>query len=145
MIENNFGLHFHHLGIAVRKPETAKEFLAALGYRFGESIFDPLQNVNLMMCTNESMPSVEIISPALGKGPVDTLLARHTNGLVYHLCFTVDKLGDCLSRMTAAGIQPFEISPPKPAVLFGGEKVSFYIVPGMGVIEIIEGAGLAAA
>jgi hypothetical protein len=30
------------------------------------------------------------------------------------------------------------LSPPQPAVLFGGRKVSFYSVAGFGVIEILE-------
>ncbi len=34
---------------------------------------------------------------------------------------------------------------PTPAVLFGGERVSFYMVDGLGLIEIIEGTGVAIA
>ena len=30
------------------------------------------------------------------------------------------------------------ISPPKEAVLFGGKRVSFYLVEGVGLIEIID-------
>jgi catechol 2,3-dioxygenase-like lactoylglutathione lyase family enzyme len=137
---STFGLQFHHLGLAVKEPAEARRFLEGLGYRFGGEIFDPLQNVNVMMCYHDTMPAVEIIFPAsAGQGPVTNLLATHKNGLIYHLCFRVDNLSECLTRMEAAGIRLFEISPPQPAVLFGGDPVSFYMVPGMGVIEIIEG------
>lgn len=139
MTGSDFGLEFHHFGLAAKKPDAAVKFLAALGYRTDASTFDPLQNVNLMMCHHSSMPAVEIIWPASDRGPVDSLLAKHTGGLVYHLCFTATSIAESLARMAEAGIQPFEIAPPKPAVLFGGANVSFYMIPGMGVIEIIEG------
>jgi hypothetical protein len=32
------------------------------------------------------------------------------------------------------------VSPPKPAILFGGRHVSFYMIIGIGQIEIIEEA-----
>ena len=60
------GLHlgFHHLGLAVRRPQEAVAFLSAMGYRTGESVLDPVQNVHLMMCAHETEPEVEIIWPS---------------------------------------------------------------------------------
>jgi hypothetical protein len=34
----------------------------------------------------------------------------------------------------------YSISPPKKAILFGGKRVSFYLVGGIGLIEIIDEA-----
>src|SRR5665213_2617527 len=84
---NEFGLQFHHLGLAVRRPDDARSLLTGLGYRMGEPIFDPEQNVNLIMCLHNAMPNIEVIYPGQGKGPVDGLVARHMNGIVYHLCY----------------------------------------------------------
>ena len=137
---NDFGLRFHHLGLAVRRPSDAAVLLRGLGYRIGEPIFDPEQNVNLTMCSHGEMPNIEVICPGQRKGPVDGLVARHSNGIVYHLCYVTDNLADTLKRMSDARLRLQCVSPPKPAILFGGLRVSFYMIVGIGLIEIIEEA-----
>lgn len=138
---NELGLHFHHLGLAVRTPEAACGFLSVLGYTIGQSVFDPEQNVRLLMCTHAQMPQVEIIHPAQsGKSPVDRLVSQHKSGIVYHVCYCSADLDSSLAAMDKAGLRSVCVSPPKPAVLFGGERVSFYMVDGMGLIEILERA-----
>ena len=58
---NRFGLEFHHLGLAVRRPDDAVRFLDGLGYEIGEPIFDPEQNINAILCRHGgAMPDVEI-------------------------------------------------------------------------------------
>jgi hypothetical protein len=37
------------------------------------------------------------------------------------------------------GLDVIEVSPPTPALLFGGLEVSFYSINRVGVIEIIRG------
>ena len=96
---NTWGLSFHHLGLAVQDPQAAAHFLTGLGYRIGPMMFDPLQNVHLGMCTHDTMPGVEIISPAEGKGPLDKLLSSHKDGLVYHMCYTSKDLARSLDAL----------------------------------------------
>ena len=136
---NAFGLDFHHLGLAVREPAAAMTFLQGLGYRLGDPVYDPEQNVNLAMCTAGDAPDVEIIWPAAGKGPVDRLLANRS-GLVYHVCYATDDLPGSLRRMEDAGHRAVPLAPPKPAVLFDGMPVSFYEIVGFGTVEIIDRA-----
>jgi len=102
-------------------------------------VFDPEQNVHLLMCTHDAMPPVEIVSPGDGNSPIDSLVARHDNGIVYHPCYLARDLAHSLAQLEAAGLSAICVSPPKPAVLFGGRMVSFYTILGMGLIEIIEG------
>lgn len=138
---NTWGLSFHHLGLAVQDPQAAAHFLTGLGYRIGPMMFDPLQNVHLGMCTHDTMPGVEIISPAEGKGPLDKLLSSHKDGLVYHMCYTSKDLARSLDALEFDGdLRLFTVSPPKEAVLFGAKRVSFYMVAGVGLIEIIDEA-----
>jgi methylmalonyl-CoA/ethylmalonyl-CoA epimerase len=137
---NDFGLRFHHLGLAARRPNDAAILLRGLGYRIGEPIFDPEQNVNLTMCSRGAMPDIEVICPGQGKGPVDGLVARHSSGIVYHLCYVTDDLADTLQKINDARLRWQCVSPPKPAILFGGRRVSFYMIVGIGLIEIIEEA-----
>jgi Glyoxalase/Bleomycin resistance protein/Dioxygenase superfamily len=138
---NKWGLAFHHLGLAVKDREPAGLFLTGLGYRIGPTILDPLQNVHLSMCAHDRMPDVEIISPADGPGPLDKLLTSHKEGLVYHVCYTSSDLDGSLEALESEerfSVRP--IAPPKEAVLFGGKRVSFYLIDGIGLIEIIDEA-----
>jgi Glyoxalase/Bleomycin resistance protein/Dioxygenase superfamily len=136
---NAFGLSFHHLGLAVRRPRDATQFLGGLGYVLAEPVFDPEQNVNLIMCTHAgSAPAVEIIYPAAGKSPVDALVAARSDGIVYHMCYVTADLAATLAALAAAGVRAICKVPPVPATLFGGRKVSFYDIVGMGLCEIIE-------
>ena len=136
---NKWGLVFHHLGLAVIDPQPAITFLAGLGYQIGPTVFDPLQNVNLGMCTHEQMPNVEIVYPTAGQGPLDKLLATHKDGLVYHMCYVCNDLDKTLDAIESDGaLRLFTVSAAKPAILFGGNEVSFYVVAGVGLIEIID-------
>ena len=131
---NKWGLAFHHLGLAVKNREPAAHFLTGLGYRIGPTILDPLQNVHLSMCAH-----VEIISPADGPGPLDKLLSSHKDGLVYHVCYTSPDLDGSLEALESEErFSVRSVSPPKEAVLFGGKRVSFYLVEDVGLIEIID-------
>jgi catechol 2,3-dioxygenase-like lactoylglutathione lyase family enzyme len=140
-----FNLTFHHLGLAVRRPQQAVSFLQGLGYRCPEPVFDGAQNVHLIMCTHEAMPAVEIISPGSGATPIDGYLARQPNGLIYHACYACPDLAESLARFEAAGIAAICVSEPTPAILFGGRKVSFYNILGVGLIELIDTEGKPAA
>jgi catechol 2,3-dioxygenase-like lactoylglutathione lyase family enzyme len=136
---NKWGLAFHHLGLAVQDPEAAAHFLTGLGYRIGPTIHDPLQNVHLAMCAHDQMPDVEIISPGDGPGPLEKLLSSHRDGLVYHMCYTsadLDRTLDALESDQRFSVR--SIAPPTQAILFDGKRVSFYLVEGVGLIEIIE-------
>jgi methylmalonyl-CoA/ethylmalonyl-CoA epimerase len=104
----------------------------------GEPVFDPIQNVHFMMCVHETEPQVEIIWPDATKGPIDSLIQRHTSGITYHICYLTDNLPAALKKLVAGGLRIICISPSNPAPLFGGRKVSFYNVLGIGLIEILE-------
>jgi catechol 2,3-dioxygenase-like lactoylglutathione lyase family enzyme len=131
-------LKFHHFGLAVRRPDEARTFVSALGYRLGEPVFDPAQNVHLQLCTHETHPAVEIIWPGNAGGPIDKLAQRHASGIIYHVCYETDDLDTALARFAEEKLRVVCISPPTPAPLFGGRPVSFYNVVGIGLIEILQ-------
>jgi hypothetical protein len=134
---NGFGLRFHHLGLAVRTPDTAAVYLGGLGYVPGVAAFDPLQNVNLQMFHHAEMPDVEVIWPGGTASPVDVLV-KQREGLVYHVCYLSADPAGSLAAMKAAGLKPITVAPAKPATLFDGVEVSFHNVLGVGLIEIIH-------
>jgi methylmalonyl-CoA/ethylmalonyl-CoA epimerase len=131
-------LKFHHFGLAVRTPDEARKFVAALGYRVGDPVFDSTQNVRLQLCTHEMHPAVEIIWPGSDTGPVDRLVQRHASGIIYHLCYETDNLALALDGLAAAGLNPLCIAPAVPAPLFNGRRVSFYNLVGIGLVEFLE-------
>jgi hypothetical protein len=132
------GLRFHHLGLAARQPEKAKRFLALLGYTLDPPVYDPLQKTHLIMCHGDNeMPPIEIIYPGDEPSPVDRLLTMYGNS-IYHICFETHSLDSSLNVLRERGLRVTTVSPPKPAVLFDGRFVSFYIVPGFGLIEILD-------
>ena len=136
MVELN--LSFHHFGLAVRQPAHAITFLSSLGYEMDQPVYDPEQNVHLMMGSHLTHPAVEIIYPGNGFGPVDHLVQRHETGIIYHPCYETLDLARTLEEMARSGVRADCVVAPKPALLFGGRRVSFYRVKGMGLIEILE-------
>jgi hypothetical protein len=134
---NRTGLSFHHFGLAVKRPDHAFLYLEALGYRKGVSCWDPLQCVNLAMVHHEVMPDVEVIWPGDEPSPIDNMI-KGGKTLIYHQCYTSLDPQASVSELRELGLDVIEISPPKPAVLFGGLEVSFYSINQVGVIEVIR-------
>jgi hypothetical protein len=134
---NHFGLEFHHFGLAVRSPEKAFVFLQALGYEEGPSVFDPLQGVNLSMRYHNEMPDVEVIWPGAEPSPIDGILNRKES-MIYHLCYIAENPATALAKMVENGLEVLPATEPRPAILFGGDEVSFYFVAGFGLIELIN-------
>lgn len=128
---------FHHFGLAVRKEEAALKFLSATGYTPGIRIYDPEQNVNVRLCVSPDMPDVELVTPGVGSGPLDSILSRSPE-MVYHLCYQTSNLAGVLESFKEKGIRCLCVAPRKPAILFDHRFVSFYHLPGFGLIEILE-------
>jgi hypothetical protein len=137
-VPNRFGLAFHHLGLAVHAPDNAFTYLDALGYRGGASMFDPLQGVNLAIRYHEAMPAVEVIWPGDVASPIDNMLKRR-DSLIYHLCYFTRDVPGALAAMEAEGLQVMAVTEARPAILFGGQEVSFHHVANFGLIELIHG------
>jgi len=129
---------FHHFGLAVSSPENAFRYLAALGYTEGAVEYDPLQQVNVAMRHHGTMPDVEVIWPGEGPSPIDRII-KGRDGVIYHLCYTTLDADLTIASLRQTGLQVHTVSEPRPAVLFGGLNVSFHIVAGVGLIELIHG------
>lgn len=134
---NQFGLEFHHLGLAVPEPEAAFRYLAALGYRPGSTCFDEFQRVNLAMRHHDSMPDVEVVWPGEQPSPIDKLI-KQNGSLIYHTCYTSKSVERSIAAIESAGFEILCISEAEPAPLFEGLEVSFYSITGVGIIEVIQ-------
>ena len=136
---NKCNLEFHHLGLAVKKPEKAMNFLKVLGYNFKEPVYDPLQKINLILCESSTMPFVELIYSSANDAdsPIRNIL-KNSNELIYHMCYESPSAKESIKLLKNNGVHVLGIAKPKPAILFDGKKVSFYKVDGFGIIEILE-------
>ena len=134
---NEFDLSFHHLGLAVRSVDAAVKFLVNSGYICSEAIADDHQCVNLVFCRHAAMPDVELIYPANEPGPIDSILSAHSE-LIYHICYTTRDRDASLYQMKMLGHRVRSVADPAPAPLFDGRQVSFHMVKGFGLIELLD-------
>jgi len=134
---NPYGLTFHHLGLAVKHPGLAVKFLTGCGYHIGPVVRDELQNVNARLCNATSQPTVELLYPTETPGPLERILKAQAS-LIYHVCYECRDREETLRALDADNHRVGELSTPQPAVLFGGRRVSFYVVAGFGMIELLE-------
>jgi methylmalonyl-CoA/ethylmalonyl-CoA epimerase len=127
------GHPFHHLGIACADIEAAAAYVRRAFEVVSDSgtVEDPLQNVRVRLF-NEGLPgAIELVCGP----PVERLIAK---GLTYyHVCYTTPDIEASLSRLGALGAVP--VSPPTPAVLFGGRRVAFAYTL-LGLVEFLEDA-----
>lgn len=131
-------LLFHHFGLAASNPGKAVEFLRALGYSCAEPVQDPLQGVDLRWCTRADAPPVEIVSSGDDPGPLASILAEQGTSF-YHLCYeTAGTTVSAIDLMRSQGIRVLTVREPLPSILFGGRLVSFHMVQGFGLIELVE-------
>jgi methylmalonyl-CoA/ethylmalonyl-CoA epimerase len=132
-------LAFHHLGLLTGQPDLARSHLRQLGYQCGAAVYDPLQDVELCMCSGAAgAPAIELVTPRATNVGLSRLLKRKDD-YAYHVCLVTPRLELGL-RSLAPDEQHriVEMAPPKPAVLFDGARVAFYAVPGLGLVELLE-------
>lgn len=125
---------FHHFGLAVKSFPSALRFYSNLGYTCGEPVIDNLQNVELLLCSSENHPTVELIKPINVNSPIVNYLSK-CNEMIYHLCYEVDNF-DEIERLFKNS-KSICVSKPTKAILFEGRFVSFYYISNVGLIEVL--------
>ena len=133
------GFAFHHFGLAVADPARALAFLAQMGFACGSRVSDPLQRVDLVWCSHAQMPSVELVIATDPDGPLRSVLAQAPSSF-YHLCWEVPGIDAAVAHWTGSGLRVATVRAPLPAILFGGRRVSFHMVQGFGLVELLEAA-----
>lgn len=128
---------FHHIGIACYDIEESSLFYLSQGYRKTETVYDPIQNVNICFCEKleGGGACVELISPKDDTSPVCKNLQK--NGVSpYHICYEAENLEESITELKK---QKFlMVSKPSPAVAFGGKRVCFLFSKSVGLVEIVE-------
>ena len=131
-------LKFHHIGIAVSDFEKITSFYCSIGYKkSNESIIrDELQVVDLMLLIHDAHPNIELVKPINEKSPINNYL-KDSDVAIYHFCYEVDSFSDVIKKLKK-NFRIFNVSKPKPAILFDNRLVAFYYIHGVGLIELLE-------
>lgn len=127
------GLAFHHIGIACADIESTARYVREAYAVTSDSgtVHDPLQNADVRIFNEGSPGAIELVS-----GPaVEKLVKAHVT--YYHVCYQTRDLEASIAAAKAAGAML--VSPPKPAVLFGGRRVAFVFTE-IGLVEFVEKA-----
>lgn len=128
-------MKFHHIGMAVFSIEKTSGVYLSLGYAKTDTVFDPIQHVNICFLTKTGEPTVELLEPVGDKSPVCDILKK--NGVSpYHTCYEVASIADAASELKQKRI--FPLGAPAEAVAFGGKRVQFFYHKNIGLIELVE-------
>lgn len=126
---------FHHFGLAVKKFSEALKFYKYLGYNFTKPIYDPLQDVELILCTSNNQPSLELVKPSNEKSPISSYLKKN-NEIIYHICYEIDNTFEINNLFSES--RTICVSKPKPSILFDNRLVSFYYIKNVGLVELLQ-------
>lgn len=126
---------FHHFGIACRDIQKTGECYKEFGYEMGQTIFDPLQNINICFLNHPSMPLVELLSPVDENSPVVQILNK-VGTTPYHTCYEVKDLDESIKSFRKQ--RYVTVAKPKEACAIGNRRVAFLYNPDMGLIELLE-------
>jgi len=128
------GLQFHHIGVACRDLEKEMRSFAIVGYKLeGEHFSDPLQKIHGCFLVGPG-PRIELLAPMDDTSPVMPWLQKGVK--MYHQAYEVESIADATAALCAE--RAVVISPAKPAVAFGGRKISFVMFPNLLLVELIE-------
>ncbi len=127
---------FHHFGVALKNFPKALTFYKNLGYKFTKPIIDPLQDVELVLCTSSKFPTVELVKPISNRSPIINYLSKN-NEMIYHICYELDDIDKDIKRLFHNS-RTICVSKSQPAILFDNRLVSFYYINDVGLIEILQ-------
>jgi len=136
---DELGFKLRHVGVAVPSLAPATETLSALfGYRVVSGPFDdPIQkvSVNFLTKSDNDAAEIELIAPLSEDSPITSMLAKSGGG-AYHLCFETSDIDQALVHAKKNGCMI--VSPPVPAVAFGGRRIAWIYTRSRQLFELVE-------
>jgi methylmalonyl-CoA/ethylmalonyl-CoA epimerase len=129
-------MRFHHVGVACRDLESEARAMLILGYRAESADFsDPGQGIRGRFVVG-SGPRMELLEQTPGSQVLEPWLAKGVKA--YHFGYETAELEAEVERLKSAGA--ILVTPAKPAVAFGGRRISFLMLKNMFLVELIEAA-----
>ena len=135
-MNTNHRLHLHHVGYVVKLIDSiAATYAGRYGYDISTPVIhDPLQTafVQFLRLPGDGT-YLEFVAP---DGPESKLTNAAKRGGLNHLCYTAGPIEDAIAQLEATGMRL--ISEPKPAVAFGGRRISWLVGEDPLPIELVE-------
>ena len=136
-VDNN--MKVHHVGYLVKRIDNAIECLGRLGYcKESEIVYDDIREIDVCFLVKDGY-RIELVSPLSNSSVVFGLFKQYRNS-PYHICYETDKFEADIAELCANGYTLIE--EPQPAPAFEHGKVGFLMSPEIGMIEILDAAGL---
>jgi len=126
---------FHHAGIATESIEKTALLFVEAGYKMSNTVFDPIQNVNISFLEKSDSPLLELVEPVDEKSPVRNILNK-VGTSAYHFCYEVDNLDDSITKLRKKRFML--LVKPVEAVAFDGRRICFLYHKETGLIELLE-------
>ncbi len=131
------GYRIHHIGVAVKDiAAAAAKYVRFHQYRTAtEIIHDATQQAYVQFLRLEGDAAyLELVQP---DGP-DSNLSRAVakGGGLNHICYSTDDIEAACSTLAGGGM--FVITPPVPAVAFGGRRIAWLIGNNVVLTELVE-------
>lgn len=128
------GMKFHHIGIACENIDETASHYRLLGYKQGDIVIDPLQNIKISFLSHPVLPLLELLEPIDENSPVVDILKK--NGTTpYHICYSVANLEECITSLRKESF--LIVSKPKVANAIEGNRVAFLYNKAVGLIELV--------
>ena len=133
---NNFGLKFHHLGMATDNFKLSLNVLKKAGYKIDKVRLNKNYNVKNALCSSKNHPCIEVVSKVNGKSPIDSILKKN-NCSIYHICYITKNLKKTLKKLQKSKIEVIKITNSYLSP-FEGVNASFFFIKGLGIVEIMD-------
>lgn len=113
----------NHFGVIVPDIELhfEKYFSHLAPNGISDKVHDPLQGVNVSFI-EFSEGVIELVEPTDPSSPISKILDKQP-AMYHHVCLESDDLEKDLENCRENG--QFVVSPPKPAIAFGGRRIAF--------------------
>lgn len=129
------GLTFHHIGVACRDLDREQTGYELLGYTpEGPDFEDPIQGIRGRFLVAPGQPRVELLVALEGSSTLDPWLKGPAR--IYQQAYETSTFDDSVAQFQASGARV--VSPPVPAVAFGGRRICFVMLRTMTLIELVE-------
>jgi methylmalonyl-CoA/ethylmalonyl-CoA epimerase len=125
---------FHHVGVACRDLDAETEAFGVLGYQpEGVDFVDDGQGIRGRFMVGPG-PRLELLVGLPGSSVLEPWLDKGIK--FYHQAFVVESLSASLQELRGEGNRM--VSPPTPAVAFGGRHIAFVVLRNMAMVELIQ-------
>lgn len=128
-------MKIHHIGYLVKRMEKAAAAFEALGYeRSGGMTHDEGRRVDILFLEKDGY-TVELISPYAQDSVVSGLMKTYKNA-PYHICYEAQDFEKDIAWLEHNGYVRMDEACAAPAI--AGRKVTFFMHPALGMIEVLE-------